>query len=153
MFRGRYPLPLLPEGQYRLLVTARDAVGNAAAPYQVRFRVSNERRLTDLTAYPNPFREQTIIAFHLTGEQPPAVLTLTITDLTGRVVRHLKAGQAGLTGRVGRNEWSWDGRADSGEPLPAGVYLYKFTVGDAGTPWPVTDEANARLRGRLILAR
>lgn len=153
VFRLRYPSPPLTEGLYHLLVTARDALGNAATPYQVSFQVINERKLTDLTVYPNPFRDQVLFAFRLTGTQAPDRIELTITDLKGRIVRRLQTGQSSLTSRVGLNEWLWDGRADSGEPLPAGLYLYQLSVHSADQPWPVTDEVNDHLRGRLVLTR
>lgn len=143
VFRIRYPSPPLPEGNYRLLVTAQDILGNPAAPYQTRFRVIHDRQLTGLTVYPNPFRDQTLFAFHLTGDQTPVDATLTISDLTGRVVRRLHSGETGRTVRVGLNEWVWDGRGDSGEPLPMGVYPYRLTITDAGQP----------LNGRVVLTR
>lgn len=147
VFRVRYPSAELAEGTYRLLVTARDAVGNRATPYEVSFRVVNERSLTDLTVFPNPFRDRVLFAFRLTGRQAPDALTLTVRDLTGRTVWHLRS-----AGRIGLNEWTWNGESDGGEPLPVGVYLYQLTVSDNGQDWPVATEAGT-LRGRLILTR
>ena len=148
VFRIRYPSAELPEGTYRLLVTARDAVGNPAPPYAVRFRVVNERSLTDLTVFPNPFRDRVSFSFQLTGRQAPNALTLTIRDLNGRPVRHRH-----WAGRIGLNEWTWNGDSDGGEPLPAGLYLYHLTVGDADLNWPVTNGTSEKLRGRLVLTR
>ena len=108
----------------------------------------SERQLTDLTVYPNPFRDRVLFAFRLTGEQAPDELTITITDLGGRVVRHLTQ-----LGRVGLNEWVWDGRADTGELLPTGVYVYQLTLGADGQPWPVAGAAQHKLRGRIVLTR
>lgn len=148
VFRVRYPSAELAEGSYRLLVTARDVVGNPAVPYEVGFRVVNERNLTDLTVSPNPFRDRVLFAFRLTGGQAPDALTLTIRDLTGRMVRHRRS-----AGRIGLNEWTWNGDSDNGEPLPAGVYLYHLTVSDNGQDWPVAADVTNELRGRLILTR
>lgn len=148
VFRVRYPSAELAEGSYRLLVTARDAVGNPAIPYEVGFRVVNERNLTHLTVSPNPFRDRVLFAFRLTGGQAPDALTLTIRDLTGRMVRHRRS-----AGRIGLNEWTWNGDSDNGEPLPAGVYLYHLTVSDNGQDWPVAADVTNELRGRLILTR
>jgi hypothetical protein len=148
LFRARLTLAELAEGDYRLLVTARDAVGNAATPYQVGFRVVNERSLTDLTVYPNPFRERVLFAVQLTGRQAPNTLTFTIRDLTGRVVRRMP-----VTGRIGLNEWVWNGQSDAGAPLPAGVYLYSLTVNDELQEWPIGNDALNKRHGRLILTR
>lgn len=148
IFRIQYASELLVAGTYRLRVTALDAVGNVAPPYQTRFRVVNEQSLTNLTIYPNPFREQTLFLFSLTGSQPPKTATLTITDLTGRTVRHLVANQSDPPVRIGLNEWAWDGRSNTGALLPAGVYLYKLVLDNA---WPVLE--SVRTDGRVVLIR
>ena len=146
-FRIRYRSPLLPEGTYHLLATARDAVGNGAIPYQVSFRVVVESALTGLQVYPNPFHSQTLFSFTLTGSQAPDGLTITLTDLNGQVVRHLA-----LLPRIGLNEWIWNGRSDAGALLPTGVYTYKLTL-DNPAAWPVAAGLTGQLSGRLILTR
>ncbi len=148
IFRVQYRSEVLAAGTYRLQATARDAVGNVAPPYQTRFRVVNEQSLTDLTVYPNPFREQTLFRFVLTGGQPPNYATLTITDLADRPVRHLSASQSGLPVRIGLNEWAWDGRSDAGALLPAGIYLYTLTL---DSTWSISE--SARTGGRVLLMR
>ena len=149
VFRLRYPLATLSEGLYQMLVTARDAVGNEAVPYQVSFQVVNERKLTNLTVYPNPFRENVLFSFQLTGEHAPDILTITLTDMSGHVVRQMQH-----AGRIGLNEWTWNGRTDTGNTLPAGSYVYKLTISDAdGINWPIADSQNNQLNGRLLLLR
>jgi hypothetical protein len=143
-FRIRYLSQPLPEGTYQLLVTAYDMIGNLAAPYQVRFRVINEQRLDKLTAYPNPFRDQIFITWQLTGEQAPDQLTMTISDLTGKRIRHWS-----VQPRIGRNEWLWDGRTDAGNLAPAGTYVYRLTLGQAPPAWSGTTQWS----GRLLLVR
>ncbi|AUD00448.1 putative type IX secretion system sortase PorU2 [Spirosoma pollinicola] len=149
VFRIRYSFPELAEGIYHLLVTARDLVGNAAVPYQISFRVLNDRKLTDLRVYPNPFRDQTRFAFHLTGDQPPVDASLTFTNLGGQPVRHINKPP-----RIGLNEWLWDGRDDAGNQLPAGIYLYNLSLhsGD-GLDWSIPDSPNGKLSGRILLNR
>lgn len=146
-FRLRCALPKLTEGTHHLLITARDAIGNLAVPYQVSFRVVNDRALTELTVYPNPFRDQVYFAFTLTGDHAPATVILTLTDLNGRVVRHLTQ-----RARIGLNRWAWDGRSDSGALLPAGVYVYKLTITNPNE-WPVAASLNGRLNSRIVLIR
>ena len=143
VFRLRSVLPTLNEGLHRLLVTARDAVGNSAVPYQISFRVVHENKLTALAVYPNPFRDQALFSFLLTGSQAPATVTITLTDLNGHIVRQLTQ-----PARIGLNEWNWDGRSDSGGLVSAGVYLYKLSVSD-GVDWPIA--GSQRLSGRVVI--
>jgi hypothetical protein len=146
-FHIRYPSPLLSEGVYHLLATARDALGNRAVPYQVSFRVVTESALTGLQVYPNPFHSQTLFAFTLTGNQATDGVTISLTDLNGRVVRHLA-----LLPRIGLNEWTWNGRSDAGTLLPAGVYTYQLTIANPAV-WPLAAGLSGRLSGRLVLTR
>ncbi|SOD79909.1 putative type IX secretion system sortase PorU2 [Spirosoma fluviale] len=146
-FRIRYTSPRLAEGNYRLLATARDVVGNPAVPYQVNFRVVNERKLTNLSVYPNPFREKTLFSIQLTGEQAPANLTIQLFNPAGQPVRQLN-----LSPRIGLTEFVWDGRDDAGNLLPAGVYLYTLTLQDT-LNWPIPESLSPKLSGRVILLR
>lgn len=147
IFRLRYPFPLLSEGTYHLLATARDAVGNGAVPYPISFRVVAESALTGLQVYPNPFHAQAFFSFTLTGSQVPDGLAISLTDLNGQVVRHLD-----LPVRIGLNEWRWNGRSDAGALLPAGVYTYQLTLANSPS-WPISPGLAERLSGRLILIR
>lgn len=153
VFRIRYVSPTLPEGTYHLLVTASDRLGNVAAPYRISFRVNYERTLTDLTVYPNPFHDQVTFAFRITGDKAPERVNLTITDVAGRTIRALRNDQPGFASRIGLNEWRWDGRSDSGDILPAGVYLYSLTLDDSGKDWQVSEGIQNRCRGRVIRIR
>ena len=93
--------------------------------------------------FPNPFpavgRDSTCIWFDLAAASRTE---LVILDLRGSPVRHLVPGAdfpAVLdAGRYGRGpaggpvcdpRLMWDGRADDGRVVPAGVYLYKLQVG------------------------
>jgi hypothetical protein len=72
---------------------------------------------------PNPVRTSARLAFKL--ERPTPVL-IRVFDLGGRLVRTLPGGNGSS---VGRNVVDLDGRADSGAPLPSGVYLYEIRAG------------------------
>jgi len=93
--------------------------------------------------FPNPFptstRAATCIWFDLAS---PSAVVLEILDLRGGVVRRLlpSLNFPGVlpAGRYGRGaagsglcdpQFGWDGRADDGRSLPAGVYLYKLKAG------------------------
>lgn len=142
VFRLMLSLPALPDGLHQLRLTARDGYDNPAAPYSIHFRVVHQPLLTSFRVYPNPFSQQTTFAFNLTGEQPPTHFSLLISNLSGQPVR-LLADPA----RIGLNEWSWDGRSETGTLLPVGIYLYELQSGN----FPVKDAP--RLRGRVLLMR
>jgi subtilase family protein len=86
--------------------------------------------------FPTPTRASTCIWFDLSR---PGSVTLEVLSLRGGVVRRLLPGsdfpEILPAGRYGRGapggalcdpRLSWDGRADDGQWLPAGVYLYKL---------------------------
>ena len=108
---------------------------------------ANRERLTDFSVYPNPTRDYSLFAFILTGTQPSATVSLRITNLSGRIVRHLN-----LPAQTGHNGWIWDGRDDAGSLLSAGVYVYTLMLTDVGDG-PITDNGPTRLSGRIVLLR
>ena len=73
--------------------------------------------------YPNPFNPITTLRYELPDF---SYVTLTIYDMVGNVVSNL----------VNANETSgfksvkWNATNDQGEPVSAGVYLYKIQAGD-----------------------
>ena len=71
---------------------------------------------------PNPFRDGTSIGFDLPRE---ATVRLRVFDMAGRTVRVLADGMWPL----GRHEIAWNGRDGRGNPLPPGIYLYRFESG------------------------
>lgn len=66
----------------------------------------------------------------------PGPARLDIYDVRGRRVRRLHGGALGAEGML-----AWDGRADSGAPVAAGLYLF------------VLEHAGGKLRGRAVVAR
>ena len=73
---------------------------------------------------PNPFNPVTTLGYVLKG---PALVSLSIYDVQGRVVRRLlrPALRPG-----GRGVATWDGRTDAGLPVSSGVYFAKLIAGD-----------------------
>jgi len=80
-------------------------------------------------SYPNPFQKGThnsemIIRFDLPGAASTPV-ELAVYNLAGQLVRHLISGER----QPGAYEVRWDGRNESGQPVPSGKYLYRLKAG------------------------
>jgi hypothetical protein len=69
--------------------------------------------------YPNPFNGTTAIAFDVQKEE---VVSLTVFDTQGRLVKRLLYGTAG----PGHHTLSWDGTNDLGETVASGIYLFEL---------------------------
>ena len=84
---------------------------------------------TELLAnYPNPFNPETWIPYRLAED---AFVTLTLYDLSGRVVRTLDVGHRIAAVYEGRSKAVyWDGRNGLGEQVANGVYFYHLSAGD-----------------------
>jgi plastocyanin len=78
--------------------------------------------LTGITSFPNPIHNYATIRF---AALTPGPVDIVVVDVAGRRVRRLVA--ARQRGRT--HEVSWDTRDDSGDPIPAGVYLVKLESG------------------------
>ncbi len=102
-----------------------EPVGCAPVSVEEPIEASRDRVLW---SEPNPGIGGTAVHFTLRN---PAVVRLTVHDVTGRVVRTLTEGTAG----VGLHRVAWDGRDDTGSQVPAGVYFGRLTMGGslAGT--------------------
>ena len=91
--------------------------------------VSLTPRETELLPnYPNPFNPETWIPYRLAED---ALVTLTIYDLNGQVVRTLDVGHQTAAVYEGRSKAVyWDGRNGLGEQVASGVYFYHLSAGD-----------------------
>jgi hypothetical protein len=91
--------------------------GTVAAPAP-----SAPLRTALLGSVPNPFATQTNLAFELDAARP---VSLGVFDLHGARVRTLLQ----ETLPAGRHRLSWDGHADNGSVVPAGIYWVQFQSG------------------------
>ena len=81
--------------------------------------------------FPNPFNPETWIPYQLAED---AFVTLTISDLTGYVVRTFKVGHQSAAMYTSKtNAIYWDGRNDTGEPVSSGIYFYHLQADDFAT--------------------
>jgi len=122
-------MPWFPEeGEYELIVSGRDVVGNTAGvlDYHVIFTVISKAMISNLLNYPNPFTTSTAFVFTITGSEVPQNMRIQILTITGKVVREITIDELGPL-HVGRNitEFKWDGTDTYGQKLANGVYLYR----------------------------
>jgi len=85
-------LPYFPEeGEYELIVSGRDVVGNTAGAieYHVTFTVITKAMISNLLNYPNPFTTSTAFVFTITGTEVPQNMRIQILTITGKIVREI----------------------------------------------------------------
>ncbi|MFN5376763.1 MAG: hypothetical protein ACK492_10425, partial [Chitinophagaceae bacterium] len=122
---------LLQDGEYELIVYAKDRSNNASGTidYSVAFEVVNKSMISNLLNYPNPFTTSTAFVFTLTGSELPTQFRIQIMTITGKIVKEINKDELGPL-RIGNNitEYKWDGRDQFGQPLANGVYLYRVVA-------------------------
>ncbi len=72
--------------------------------------------------YPNPFNPTTTIEYDVPAD---SYITLTIYDLSGRVVAELVSGFT----PAGRYKLMWNGTNQNGDRVPSGMYLFRMKSG------------------------
>lgn len=126
-YRPYFPI----DGEYELIITARDKSDNAAGniEYRVLFEVINKPMISNMLNYPNPFTTSTAFVFTITGNEVPQNLKIEIMTITGKIVREITKQELGPL-NIGRNitEFKWDGTDQYGQKLANGVYLYRVVT-------------------------
>ena len=74
--------------------------------------------------YPNPFNQGTVIEYYISADSLGDV-EITIFNLLGQKVRSLTE----TIRTSGRHELYWNGRDNSGNSLPSGIYFYQLKTG------------------------
>jgi flagellar hook assembly protein FlgD len=117
------------DGEYKLVVSAKDASGNSASEvdYLVAFKVITRSSISNVLPYPNPFSTSTRFAYTLTGTTTPQYFKIQIMSVAGRVVREITKDEIGSL-RIGTHltDYAWDGKDEFGDKLANGVYLYRI---------------------------
>ena len=121
------PNPFIGVKPLRYTVTAEDVKrGLTQLPELVAYEIPAETEL--LRNYPNPFNPETWIPYRLAED---TVVTLTIYDLNGQVVRTIDVGHQIAAVYENRSKAIyWDGRNNVGETIASGVYFYHLSAGD-----------------------
>ena len=73
--------------------------------------------------FPNPFNPVTTLKYNLLED---GLVNITIYDILGNVVNNLVNNNQSS----GHKSIQWDATNNQGEPVSAGVYLYKIQAGD-----------------------
>ena len=139
--------PFIGVQPLRYTVTAEDVKRSLIQlPELAAYEIPTETQL--LANYPNPFNPETWIPYRLAED---AVVTLTIYDQTGRVVRTLEVGHRVAAVYESRSKAVyWDGRNQVGEQVASGVYFYHLSAGRSGLSVPHRSDYSAT-RKMLIL--
>ena len=121
------PNPFIGVQPLRYTITAKDVKRSLIQlPELDAYEIPAETEL--LLNYPNPFNPETWIPYRLAED---AFVTLTIYDLSGRVVRTLDVGhQVAAVYQSRSKAIYWDGRNEVGESVASGVYFYHLSAGD-----------------------
>ena len=123
----RFRMQGLAEGDYLLTLKVWDIYNNSGMA-SINFTVANSERmaLEDPICYPNPFRDETCFSFGHNQIGNNMDVRICIFDMMGRLVAILDDHVSGTSART--NPIRWDGRANNGGLLPAGVYVYCITA-------------------------
>jgi hypothetical protein len=85
--------------------------------------------VADVRACPNPARDVVHIAFGSSASDSIIVpiyrLRVTVHNATGRLVRKLRDGRIDFGGGD-HGEITWEGRTDSGQRVPSGLYYIRI---------------------------
>ena len=73
--------------------------------------------------YPNPFNAKTIISYHIPIMKN---IQLSIYDISGRKIKQWSY----LNQPAGSYKITWDGKNQTGNPIPSGVYIYRMVAGE-----------------------
>lgn len=133
LFKVQYRPERLPNGRYFFSAEGSDVKGNRAGSlaYQIQFNVLDEKTISRLFPYPNPFSTSCRWVFTVTGAIPSG-LKIQIYNTTGRLVREISQEELGEI-HIGNNisAFQWDGTDQQGNRLGSGVYMYRVQLNDA----------------------
>lgn len=110
-------------GHYDVWLLKLDEQGNGPVPSGISSG-KNDRSGIAMPpwAHPNPMRDEITISFHVAD---PSYVSVSIFAVNGTMVRRLPREM-----RVnGLQSMQWNGRADNGDAVPAGLYLYRVEAG------------------------
>ena len=122
-----YRMQNLAEGDYMLTLKVWDIYNNSGTA-SIAFKVvsSDLMVLEDPLCFPNPVRDEAYFSFGHNQIGNNMDVQIQIFDVMGRLVTVLREQVQGTSTRS--NPIPWNGRANNGSQLPAGVYVYSITA-------------------------
>jgi hypothetical protein len=141
--RIEYNLADLPEGNHSLTIKAWDNFNNSSDE-TILFLVEKGGKfiLSGLINYPNPVTTETRITAGHNRPEEELEVTVSIYDMSGRIIRILKSYENSTGYQL--SPVIWDGNTEGGERVGKGMYPYRVTV-TAG------DGEKASGSGRMII--
>ena len=128
-------------GSHRVAVFACDNLGNpASASFEFALSPTATGELTNVIAFPNPFRDRTHIFFDL---DEPGEVEVSIHTTSGREVWRGKQGH-----EPGRGSVVWPGVDSAGDRLANGTYIYQL-IARPSRP----GASAARFKGKVVVMR
>ena len=130
--RIAFPLAQLPAGEHTLLLRAWDLLNNSSTA-TITFTVVPDLApdFVELQATPNPVHRGETVTFVLTHDRPQSEIEVTIElfDFQGRI---LWSNSENAVSDATVYTYTWNVTAPGGQPIPAGVYLYRAKISSAG---------------------
>jgi hypothetical protein len=123
----RFPLENLPPGDYSIKVKAWD-ISNNSNDASIAFTVveNKEKKLFNVTNYPNPFTDNTTISFLHDLGSAQANISVDIFTLSGQLVHKIKYSTI-LSGNIEIIQTEKNG-VNLNDILTSGLYVYKIKV-------------------------
>lgn len=129
-------------------VTERSFPIQVVSRRQVVSQVIKPTRFALHQNYPNPFNPETWIPYDLAAE---AFVTIAIYDATGQQIRKLFLGKKSAGAYLPKDKATyWNGRNDSGELVPGGIYFYTLQIDEAV---PRRDATTFRAVRKMIILK
>ena len=122
-----YYLSGLSGGSHSLTIKAWDNYNNSSEE-SILFLVETDGKfiLNNLMNYPNPVVNETNISLEHNRPDEEYEVTITILDMSGRIIRILKASDLSNGYRLA--PVIWDGNTEGGKRVGKGIYPYRVTV-------------------------
>ncbi len=119
----RYKFAQLTEGMHTLTLKAWDVFNNSSEA-TITFKVSGNMQITitNITSFPNPFREELQVEFDVNLFDSPVEAHLEIFNINGSLVS-ITDTEILLSQGYKAGVLKWDGRNAAGNDVPPGVYL------------------------------
>jgi hypothetical protein len=138
-----YDLPDLSSGSHSLTLKAWDNFNNSSEK-TLFFLVETSQKfmLKNLINYPNPvFNETRITAEHNRPDEDLEI-TLSIFDMTGRIIRTIRSSEYSYGYQL--TPILWDRTSEGGRRVGQGIYPYRLSIKTKGGE-------NADITGRMII--